>query len=495
MTVTQESRLENAREDCGLPDHEAKVVRDLELLKLPPSNWAATVPGPDGQPLIDVLVVGAGMYGLAAAIALTFKGIRNLLVVDRNPSGREGPWTTFARMDTLRSPKDLPGPASGIPSLTFRAWYEARHGAIAWDGLYKIPNQVWQDYLGWLKRILRLPVRNGIEVASLAPARDFVTTTLADGRHLHARRVVLATGRSGAGGLYVPDNVAPDLWPDRAAHTNEKIDFARLAGRTVAVLGAGNSAWDNAACALEAGAKGVRMFARRKLLPQINKGRGSAHPGFFEGWAALSDPEKWSLLVYLDEAQAPPPHESVLRTLRHPGFAIGLGVTVKAARRGAQGVVLDLGERSAEAEFLIVATGLTVDLRREPLLTNLLPSITTWGDRYVPPPGLTRPHLARFPWLGPAFELVERHEGRCPGLERIHMFNHAAFASFGAIASDIPGVNYGAGRLASAMASQFFCADIRSIRASLEAFAEPELVDTPFFVPAAFPADERADRR
>ena len=106
------------------------------LLKLPAASWPATVPGPDGQ-LLDVLVIGAGMYGLAAAAALVFKGVRNLLVVDRSPDGHEGPWTTYARMDTLRSPKDLPGPAIGIPSLTFRAWYEARHGTRAFDRLYK----------------------------------------------------------------------------------------------------------------------------------------------------------------------------------------------------------------------------------------------------------------------------------------------------------------------------------------------------------------------
>jgi hypothetical protein len=31
-------------------------------------------------------------------------------------------------MLTLRSPKQLIGPDLGVPSLTFRAWYEAQHG-------------------------------------------------------------------------------------------------------------------------------------------------------------------------------------------------------------------------------------------------------------------------------------------------------------------------------------------------------------------------------
>ena len=68
-------------------------------------------------------------------------------------------------------------------------------------------------------------------------------------------------------------------------------------------------------------------------------------------------------------------------------------------------------------------------------------------------------------------------------LSHIHLFSHAAFASLGAIASDVPGISAGAERLAHRMAAGFFAEDIAAIRARLEAFAEPELQDTPFFVP------------
>ena len=90
---------------------------------------------------------GPGMNGIAAAAALIFKGVRNIRILERAAAGNEGPWLTFARMDTLRSPKTLPGPALGIPSLSFRAWYEAAFGTDAWEALYKIENAVWVDYL------------------------------------------------------------------------------------------------------------------------------------------------------------------------------------------------------------------------------------------------------------------------------------------------------------------------------------------------------------
>ena len=433
--------------------------------------------------MIDVLVIGAGMCGIAAAAALIFKGVRNIAVVDASADGREGPWMTYARMQTLRSPKHLPGPALGIPSLTFRAWFEATHGLPAWDALYKIPNDVWQDYLTWLKHALALPVRNGVAVERLTPADGHVAAWLSDGGTVHARRVVVATGRGGTGGPFVPDGVAADLWPDLAAHTAEPIDFSRLRGAHVAVIGGGASAWDNAATALEAGAASVAMYVRRAVLPQVNKGRGSATPGYFEGWGALDPAQRWALFAYMNDVQSPPPHETVLRTIRHPGFGLHLGTPVLAARRQGATVALDLPGGAAAADFLIVGTGFRIDLARDALLGPLAPLLATWADRYDPPEALRRTDLGRFPWLGDGFELVERTAGTGPDLPRIHLFNHAATLSLGAVASDIPGVNAGAERLAGHIVRHLFREDYVAMSEQLVAFAEPELIDTPFFVP------------
>lgn len=470
-------------EDDGLARHEAEVARDLERLCLPAPNWPAARDGPDGAPMLDVLIMGAGMCGIGAAIALTFKGIRNISMVDRSPRGLEGPWVTYARMETLRSPKQLPGPACGVPSLTYRAWHEARYGADSWRPLYKVPNGDWQDYLSWLRDVLDLPVRNEVDVLRLHPGADSIAAHCAGGEVIHARRVVLATGRFGTGGIYIPDGVDRDLWPDRAAHTMDTIDFEQLRGRKVAVLGAGAAAWDNAAVALDTGAASVTMYARRKVLPQVNKGRGSATPGYFEGWPALDTADKWSLMTYLHDRQAPPPHETIHRTIRHPGFALHFDSHLKTARRVPEGVALDFGDQTDLADFLIVGTGFLVDLAFEPVMAELVPHLTTWDDRYQPPPDLVRPQLARYPWLDEGFELSEKSQGACPALARIHLFNHAAIASMGPIASDVPGVNIGAERLASRIAQHLFREDYARMREILDAFAEPELETTPYFVP------------
>ena len=69
--------------------------------------------------------------------------VTNVVCLDENPAGLEGPWVTYARMVTLRTPKHLTGLDFGMPSLTFQAYYEARFGPEAWEALDKIPKELW----------------------------------------------------------------------------------------------------------------------------------------------------------------------------------------------------------------------------------------------------------------------------------------------------------------------------------------------------------------
>ena len=120
--------------DTSLADLEARLAYDLACLNYPPKNWVIPHAG-----VVDVVVIGGGMCGLAAGFALRRRGVANIRMLDRAARGREGPWVTYARMETLRSPKELTGPACrSVPSLTFRAWFTARFGIEAWQALFRI---------------------------------------------------------------------------------------------------------------------------------------------------------------------------------------------------------------------------------------------------------------------------------------------------------------------------------------------------------------------
>src|SRR5437762_838887 len=167
-------------------------------------------------------------------------------------------------METLRSRKYLAGTALGIPSLTIRAWTEPHLGRDEWDALDKIPRPQWMDYLRWYREVLALPVRNGHRVSDVQPRGDGLVELAveADGRTTRAwaRRVVIATGRAGLGGPSLPA-FAEGLPRTRWAHSSDDNDYAALASLRVGVVGAGASAMDSAATALEAGAAQVHLLA------------------------------------------------------------------------------------------------------------------------------------------------------------------------------------------------------------------------------------------
>ena len=121
-----------------------RVRRELTYLSYPSREW--TVPRyRDGARVLDVLIVGGGQGGLATAFGLKLERITNVRIVDRSPRGLEGPWRRFARMRVLRTSKEVTGIDLGIPSLTPRAWYEARFGRQAWERIQRLPRRYGEN--------------------------------------------------------------------------------------------------------------------------------------------------------------------------------------------------------------------------------------------------------------------------------------------------------------------------------------------------------------
>ncbi len=475
----------------GLPALEQRLQQDLRWLALPGRQW---VPKPAGAAaeLLDTAIIGGGMAGLALAAALKHLGVR-VRIFDRSPEGFEGPWATTARMETLRSPKELTGPALGFGALTFRAWFEAQFGLPAWDALDKIPRLQWADYLRWYRRVLGIDLRNQQRVVGVQPRADGrvqidIRDELNGGRcyQVMARHVVLATGRDGLGGSWAPA-WSGDLPRERWAHSDQDWSAAALRGKRVVVIGGGASAMDSAATALEAGAARVDLLIRRADLPRVNKGKGAGSPGVAHGFWMLPDEWKWRFRHYINVQQVPPPHGSTLRVSRHPNAFFHLGAPVRAASVRRDGALcLDTAKGPLATDFVIFCTGFRLDWSRRPEFAAFAPHVRLWKDRFAPALDERDAELDDSPDLGTLFEFQEKVAGSCPGLDRVHCFCYPSALTHGAVAGDIPQVSEGARRLAQGLAGKLFTEDIEAHFEAMRRFAEPEL-DGDEWTPARFP--------
>ena len=466
-TITPASRL------AGL---EADLARDFALLNYPPANWVPEKYGPAGQPLCDVLIVGAGMCGLTASFALKRLGLMRQRLIDRATAGQEGPWLTFARMDRLRSPKHLAGPAMGLANLTFRAWYEAQYGAQAWEALGRISRAMWAEYLAWYGRATGACVENDVTLQRIEPADGYLLARLlhADGRRetVHARKIVLATGRENPGQARIP-KVLQLEYGRGVLHSADAIDFASLADKSVAVIGLAASAFDNAACALEAGAAEVVMLGRAMAMPRVNKAKQIVYAGFVHGYPEMMDAERFAWLSQVFSGGVAAPRESVQRFTRHPQARLRLGCEVTACRRRGERLELLTTTGPLTTDLVILGTGFDVDVAGARVMT-FADRLQLWRDRL--PSESKESDLAAFPYLDSGFRYTTTDAELIPHANRLHAFSHVCMVSLGNLANDIPAVTEGAERLARAIAIDLFQEDKAIHWQRLADYDEPELL-------------------
>jgi cation diffusion facilitator CzcD-associated flavoprotein CzcO len=455
------------------------VQRDLELIDYPRREWLSQRQTAGGARVYDAVIVGAGQGGLALAFGLMREHVTNILVIDENPLDRAGPWLSFARMRTLRTPKYVTGPDLGVPSLTPRAWYEAQHGPASWSALDLIPKESWASYLSWYRQTLGIPVRAETRVGALRYAlhdRAWEVPCMTGDREdvVYARRVVLATGIEGSGQWRVPAMIR-DALPERLyAHTRSDIDFAALAGKRVAVLGAGASAFDNAAVALEHGAREVRLFFRRKAIVRVNAYRWAEFVGFLRHHGDLPDADKWRFISQILRMGQLPPSDTFHRASQNAGFHLHPGSAWKSVRANRNSIVIETQSGDFEVDFVIAGTGFETDLRLRPELRHVEAHIARWADRYVPPEPDRDEELLRHPYLGPSFEFTEREPGAAPYLSYLYNYTFGCLLSLGFGGASISGLKYSNARLVAGITGSLFLEDREQHLQSLYDFANEE---------------------
>jgi cation diffusion facilitator CzcD-associated flavoprotein CzcO len=260
------------------------------------------------------------------------------------------------------------------------------------------------------------------------------------------------------------------------AHAADPIDFAALRGKRVAVLGAGASAFDNAATALEAGAASVDLFCRRPEPQVVQPYRYITFAGFLRHLSDLDDAWRWRFMRKVLSMREGFPQPTYDRCAVHANFTLRSGAPWIGARADGSAVEIDTPQGPFTADFLICGTGIETDFTRRPELARLADNIASWGDRYTPPEEERDERLARFPYLAPDFALLPRDAGRTPWMRNVHLFAIASTMSFGPSGSSINAMTTAVPKLVSGLTRGLFEGDLARHWANFEAYDVPQAI-------------------
>ena len=463
----------------GLPKLEKRVAHDLSIISYPVNEWIPPKFDEQGQRVLDVLVVGGGQGGLTIAFQLLRERVQNIRVIDAAEAGQEGPWLNYARMPTLRSPKEVNGPDLNIPSLAFQAWYEAQFGKLSWKKLNKIPTELWVNYLKWFRKVLSLPVQNKMKMIAFEPSKGNIKVEIkclktGDVKEEITRKLILATGIETPGKWSAPPiskKIPKDFW----FHTSEKIDFDLFENKDVAVLGAGASAMDNAVMALEAKASEVTVYCRRPELQRVQPFKWLSFPGFLRHFSELKDEWRWKFMSYLLTLREAFPKETWDRANRFKEFNIQTGAGWEDLRLNDERVAISTKKGTFEADFLIFGTGFSIDLTHSEELSPHAHLIALWSDKFKE----TRKegeesNLQSYPYLGDGFQFLEKLPGSAIWLKNVHLFSFGATMSFGPSGASINAMKFAVPKLVNAITRDLFLEDIDHHFESMSSYNLPE---------------------
>jgi hypothetical protein len=324
---------------------------------------------------INVAIIGAGPYGLAAAAHLRRAGVEVKVFGEpmsfwqnNMPAGLllRSNWTAtcIAEYDgelSLDSFKAATGASFGSP----------------------VPLDRFIDYGIWVQGQVAPDVDRRL-VRTLETGPGGFRLTLADGTAISASRVVVAAGIA----LFANrPAIGAELPSELASHTGEHRDFLRFSRSRVLVVGGGQSALECAALLHECGAQ-AEVAVRQDRIIWLHGGKYQRQLGAYAGLVyAPTDvgPMGLSRLVAVPDLFRRLPRQAqtplAYRSIRPAGAAwlrprltevpIKLGLTVVSAtpREGQVHVTFADGEAQT-VDHLLFGTGYKVDITRYPFLTH-----------------------------------------------------------------------------------------------------------------------------
>lgn len=442
-----------------------EVEEALSCIQHPHREWVYPRNSQNGDPILDVAIIGGGQTGLTMAFALKRHSIHNIRVFDLHPEDAAGSWIHIGRMPILRTPKTTTGPDLDIPVLSVKYWYSKKYGAEAWEKLDFIPRLDWHDYLNWFRKVLALPVQFNSVVGPLFWDEDnqayrFVITQGDTKEEVFARKVILATGLEGSGDWMIPSFVKQNLLPSRYSQAGWPIDEASIKDKSIAILGAGSNAFDWVLEANRMGAKSVQLFSKRDRLVTLHCFKWGAFTGFMKCFIDLTDDQKYSFAARMYEMGQPPVPEQVESAFKLENFSIHYSSPWTNVHENNNQITIETPTGNYQADFLIIATGWECDLESRPELVHLVDKIAKWKDVYSPPLDRKYKKLLEFPYLGRGFQFIPKDPEEAPYLYSLFNMTGGGLVSNGFCAgTGLTGMKYSIQLIIHEICRQFFLED------------------------------------
>ncbi len=249
------------------------------------------------QDVLDVLIVGAGFGGVAAAIELRKHGITSVKILEKAPD-LGGTWFY----------NSYPGAACDVPSHLYSFSFAQR---LDWSRLCS-PQQEILDYLHEIARAHEVDtlIETGTAVSSCSWDAESATWTVAteDGRTHAARALILATGQLSKPAM--PRIEGIDEFAGHSFHSARWDHGYEMSGKRVAVVGTGASAVQFVPpVAAEAAELTVFQRTGNWFLPRKNRPYPAIFKALVQRFPAIQAMRRAYVFYYA---------ESLTLTIRHP---------------------------------------------------------------------------------------------------------------------------------------------------------------------------------
>lgn len=325
----------------------------------------------------DLLIVGAGPFGLAMAAQASHQGIDHLVVGRPMSFWREH---MPAGMH-LRSACDWH--LDPLDEATIDAYLATRQ--LTPTDVEPLSLAFYLDYAEWFQQQKRIrPVARYVQRLDAADDRMHrFRATMDDGSSIVARSIVMAVGFRHF--RHIPPALIKRLPAGRYAHTCDMVDLAPLKGRRCLIIGGRQSAYEWTALLNDIGATAVHV-SHRHDCPAFAAADWSwvnplvdamvDDPAWFRRLSAEAQQQVSRRLWAEGRLKVEPwLEERVMRPTTHrwPGTEV---VACTERADGSLRVELDNGG-PIDVDQIILATGYKVDIARVPCLAdgNLLPGI------------------------------------------------------------------------------------------------------------------------